>query len=79
MESTYSTMMQTCFIQTNNTHHRTSGTIESWNLILKQVDHTKHRMRPDLFVKEHFPVLVGRQISFIDKLPKRNQSLILKV
>ena len=27
---------------------RTSGTIEAWNYIIKQVEHSVHRMRPDV-------------------------------
>lgn len=41
---------------------RTSGSIEAWNYIVKQVDHAKSRIRPDLFFKEHFPILRGRHM-----------------
>ena len=49
-------------------NERTSGSIEAWNYILKQVDHKKSRMQQDLFIKEHLPVLRGRQVGFVDAL-----------
>ena len=47
---------------------RTAGTIEAWNLMLKRNDHLKHRKRPDIFIKEHFPIQLGRQLAFIDNM-----------
>ena len=56
---------------------RTSGSIEAWNFILKQIDHhQKSRARPDLFLKNNFKVLQGRQITFVDNLHKKKQNKI---
>ena len=63
----------------DNTYHRTSGTIEAWNYILKHTDHPKHRLRPDVFVKQHFPILLGRQMSFVDSLKSKDKKRALKV
>lgn len=49
-------------------NERTNGAIEAWNFILKQVDHKIHRLRPDVFIKEHWEVILGRQLHFIDQL-----------
>lgn len=55
---------------------RTAGTVEAWNLILKRNDHVKHRKRPDIFIKEHHPLLLGRQVAYIDKVaPKEGKKL----
>ncbi len=59
----------------DNTYHRTSGTIEAWNFILKQTDHPKHRLRPDVFVTQHFPFLIGRQMTFVDSLKSKEKSM----
>lgn len=50
--------------------NRTSGPIEAWNYIIKQCDHKEHRLRPDIFLSRHFTVLLGRQITFLDTLPR---------
>ena len=55
---------------------RTSGAIEAWNLILKQMDHKKHRLRPDVFIKQHYDILYGRQLKYIDKLTGQPQRKI---
>lgn len=61
-----------------NIHHRTSGTIEAWNYILKEVDHRTHRKRPDAFIQEHYPILVGRQLQYIDTLTSKKQKSVIK-
>ena len=47
---------------------RTSGAIEGWNFILKQNDHQQQRLRPDIFLVRHFPLVLGRQLTFVDRL-----------
>ena len=60
----------------NTADDRTNGTVEAWNLILKRIDHPKHRLRPDVFIKEHYEVLRGRQISFRDHLPIKKRKRV---
>lgn len=55
---------------------RTAGTIEAWNLIQKRNDHIMHKMRPDLFIKEHFKVLIGRQLTYIDHLSLKGKTKV---
>ena len=45
---------------------RTAGTIEAWNYILMKIDHSQIRLRPDVVIKEHYPLIIGRHIQFID-------------
>lgn len=53
---------------------RTAGTVEAWNFMLKRTDHIKQlRMRPDLFIKNHLSVLLGRQFSYIDDVQPRDK------
>lgn len=52
---------------------RTSGTIEAWNYIIKQVEHTVHRQRPDVFLHKQYRVLLGRQLQFIDQLSSKER------
>lgn len=40
------------------------------------MDHPKHRLRPDVFIKEHYPVLLGRQLSFIDQLNAKEKKTV---
>ena len=47
---------------------RINGTIEAWHLILKRTDHKEHRKRPDVFLKEHHTILLGRQLSYCDNM-----------
>lgn len=63
----------------NNANERTTGTIEAWNLILKRNDHPQHRLRPDIFLKDHYDVLKGRQLAFVDRLRIKNILKIPKV
>ena len=56
---------------------RTSGVIEAWNLILKQFDHKRHRVRPDVFVRQHCDILCGRQLKYIDHLASKPQKRIM--
>ena len=39
---------------------------------MKCTDHSKHRLRPDLFIKQHYEILIGRQMSFVDTINKRD-------
>ena len=52
---------------------RTTGTIEAWNLILKRHDHPQHHLRQDVFINNHFSILKGRQMAFIDKLAEKSK------
>lgn len=56
---------------------RTTGATEAWNRILKQTDHRKHRLRPDVFIKEHYPILLGRQLSFVDDFKKPQKKKVM--
>ena len=56
--------------------NRTSGTVEAWNFILKQQDHPQHRLRPDVFIKSHWELLLGRQLSFIDTISHKKKNLM---
>ena len=56
---------------------RTSGAIEGWNLILKHSDHKQHRLRPDVFLAKHFPLVLGRQLTFVDLLSASNKTRIM--
>ena len=47
---------------------RTAGTIEAWNYILKKFDHSQKRLRPDVFLKEHYPLIIARQRQFFDDM-----------
>lgn len=46
---------------------RTSGAVEGWNRILKCIDHPRHRLRPDVFIHDHWQPLTGRQLTYIDQ------------
>jgi hypothetical protein len=59
--------------------NRTAGAIESWNRILKCNDHDKHRRRPDLFIKDHHPIMLGRQLSYVDDMTSSKKRSKLKV
>ena len=52
---------------------RTSGTIEAWNYIIKQVEHSVHRKRPDVFLQKQYRVILGRQLQFVDQLALRER------
>ena len=52
---------------------KTAGTIEAWNYILKRIDHTEMHMRPDVFIRNHYPVILGRQRQFYDDLHKSSR------
>ena len=45
---------------------RTAMTIEAWNYILMKIYHSQIRFRPDVFIKEHYPLIIGRHIQFFD-------------
>lgn len=48
---------------------RTNGAVESWHNILKSIDHNHEKqLRPDVFLYKHYPLLLGRQIRFIEVL-----------
>lgn len=61
---------------TENIAERTNGATEAWNLIIKRVDHPQHRMRPDVFLKEHHEVLKGRQMAFTDNLTLKDRKAV---
>ena len=42
-------------------------------IILKRLDHAKSSMRPDVFVKKHFPILKGHQHAFVDAVNNKKQ------
>ena len=67
-----STVCNSKQILNDNADERTTGTIEAWNLILKRNDHPQHRLRPDVFLKDHYGVLKGRQLAFVDGLHQKN-------
>lgn len=46
----------------------TAGSIESWNNILKHVDHSKQRLRPDIFVIMQRENIEGRQRQFFEDI-----------
>ena len=47
---------------------RTAGTIEAWNLILKKIDHPQKHLRPDVFLRQHYPIIIARQRQFFDDM-----------
>ena len=53
----------------------TSGTIEAWNFILKNIDHPQKHIQPDVFIKQHSDIIIGQQRQFFDDLqePFRNK------
>ena len=52
----------------NATEERTVGTVEAWNYIMKKVEHTVHRVRPDVFLRKQYDVIRGRQLGYFDQL-----------
>ena len=52
---------------------KTAGTIEAWNYILKRIDHTEKHMRPDVFIRNHYPGILERQRQFYDDLHKSSR------
>ena len=52
----------------NATEERTVGTVEAWNHIVKKVEHTVHRVRPDVFLRKQYDVIRGRQLGYFDQL-----------
>ena len=56
---------------------RTNGTIEVWHLILKRNDHKQQRKRPDVFLKEHHPILLGQQLSYCDNLTAKEKKNVM--
>ena len=59
-----------------NTRCKTSGTVEAWNYILKQVDHCEKHIRPDVFLRQHFPIMIARQRKFFDDLQEPSRRRI---
>ena len=45
----------------------TAGTVESWNNILKNIDHSQLRLRPDVFVRRQKQNIIGRQRLFYEQ------------
>ena len=56
---------------------RTSGAVEGWNRILKCIDHPRHRLRPDVFIYDHWQPLTGRQLTYIDQLNGKTKQLVM--
>ena len=50
--------------------------MEAWNLIIKSHDHPQHRLRPDIFIKEQYSILIGRQRAFVDKLSAKTKNTL---
>ena len=55
---------------------RTSGSVEACNLIIKNHDHPQHRLRPDIFIKEQYSILIVRQRAFVDKLSAKTKNTL---
>ena len=56
------------YVSLQNELTRTAGTIEAWDYILKKIDHSQKRLQPDVFIKERYPLIIGRQRQFFDDM-----------
>ena len=50
--------------------------MEACNLIIKSHDHPQHRLRPDIFIKEQYSILIWRQRALVDKLSAKTKNTL---
>ena len=64
----------TVYSRTYNVHYVTVPLVVCTNI--KSHDHPQHWLRPDIFSKEQYSILIGKQRAFVDKLSAKTKNTL---
>ena len=64
----------TVYSRSYNVHYVTVPLVVCTNI--KSHDHPQHWLRPDIFSKEQYSILIGKQRAFVDKLSAKTKNTL---